>query len=91
MVLTIEEEFVPIIMESLRRETALIEVKINLVKDEILDFEKKYNISSEEFLKKFESGELGDAQDFFEWWGLIRGLKKLKERMQQARKVLEYC
>ncbi|MFQ6072505.1 MAG: hypothetical protein ACE5KT_07385 [Methanosarcinales archaeon] len=91
MVLTLEEEFVPIIMESLRRETALIEVKINLVKDEILDFEKKYNISSEEFLKKFESGELGDAQDFFEWWGLIRGLKKLKERMQQARKVLEYC
>ena len=29
---------------------------------------------------KFECGEVGDDQDYFEWWGLVRGLKKIEEQ-----------
>ena len=37
-------------------------------------FERKYGMTSDEFLLKFESGELGDSQDFFDWFAAKRGL-----------------
>ena len=46
-------------------------------------FEKKYNLLSDEFFQKFESGELGDKEDFIVWAGLYemltRNMKKLAE------------
>lgn len=30
-------------------------------------FESQYQMSSEEFYRRFRAGELGDAMDFFEW------------------------
>ena len=78
---SLAEEEVSIVKESLRRELALSEAKVNLIREEIKEFEKRYEMSSEDFLDKFEQGELGDAQDFFEWWGLMRGLKKIEEQI----------
>jgi hypothetical protein len=50
--------------------------KVNLIRVEIEGFEKRYEMSSREFVDKLERGELGDDQDHFEWWGLVRGIKK---------------
>jgi hypothetical protein len=55
------------------------------------NFEKKYNLSSKEFKEKFDNDELGDSQDFFEWCGLLRGLKISEEKIESARKVLISC
>ncbi|MDY6774161.1 MAG: hypothetical protein SVS85_03075, partial [Candidatus Nanohaloarchaea archaeon] len=30
-------------------------------------FEEKYDMETEEFIKKFEEGDIGDKEDFFEW------------------------
>ena len=38
-------------------------------------FEQKYGMTSDEFLLKFESGELGDAPDYFDWFAAKRGLE----------------
>ena len=37
---------------------------------DLADFEKGYEMSSEYFYDEFESGKLGDAMDFFEWASL---------------------
>ncbi len=87
---SLAEEEVSIVKESLRRELALSEAKVNLIREEIEGFEKRYEMSSEEFLDKFEQGELGDAQDFFEWWGLARGLRKIEEQIGRITAVLSY-
>jgi hypothetical protein len=84
-----EEEF-SIVKESLRRELALSEAKVNLIMEEIEGFEKRYELSSGEFVDKFERGELGDDQDYFEWWGLVRGLKKIEELIGKIKAVLAY-
>ena len=31
------------------------------------DFEQRYHMPSESFYQRFQSGELGDSIDFFEW------------------------
>jgi len=87
----LSEEDLTIIRESLNRELNVLKAKIRVVEVEIRDFEKKYEMSSEEFLEKFDKGELGDSQDFFEWWGLLKGLERLKKEIERVRRVLSYC
>lgn len=38
-------------------------------------FEIRYSITSDEFMLKFESGELGDSQNYFDWYAAKRGLE----------------
>lgn len=45
-------------------------------------FEKKRGMTSDEFLEKFESGLLGDGQDFFDWYAAKRGLDIWRERFE---------
>lgn len=90
MKIPIAEDTVPVVKESIRREIILLESKINLVESEIKQFEEKYKFKSSEFLEKFDKGELGDSQDFFEWWGLIKGLETLKDRLNKAKAVITF-
>lgn len=90
MDVAISRDVAPVIKDSIHREIILLESKINLVKSEIKKFEKEYNLTSSGFLKKFEKGELGDSQDYFEWWGLIKGLKTLGESLKKAKAVITY-
>ncbi|MQL52948.1 hypothetical protein GFC01_11890 [Desulfofundulus thermobenzoicus] len=84
--LTIEE--FPIIRDALKREMALLEAKLQLIKEEVNGFEKRFNMSSSKFIQDFEQGILGDDQAFFEWWGLVRGAIKLEEKMSKIKAVL---
>jgi hypothetical protein len=70
----------PIIQDALRRELALFETRERLTLSEIEDIERKYGMTSPEFCNKFESGALGDDQDYFVWWSLIRGLEAVRTR-----------
>ena len=90
MDVAISQDAVPVIKDSVNREIILIESKINIIKTEIKQFEDKYQMISVEFLKKFETGELGDLQDFFEWWGLLKGLGTLEDRLNKAKAVVIY-
>ncbi len=36
-------------------------------------FEKQYGVDSEEFMQKFDSGDLGDDQEYFDWYAAKRG------------------
>ena len=90
MEIAIADEAVPIVKESIQKEVILIESKKHLVETEIKEFEEKYHLKSTEFMQKFETGDLGDSQNFFEWWGLLTGLKKLEDKLNKARAVIAY-
>jgi hypothetical protein len=70
----------------------LIELEINRLrqaqqrlKTELESFEKAYHMTSEECYRKFESGELGDAVEFFEWTSLY----EIYQDNEQALRLLE--
>jgi len=86
----ISEDAVPVVKDSVNREIILLESKINIIKMEIKQFEEKYHMNSSDFRKKFDKGELGDEQDFFAWWGLIKGLTTLEDRLNKAKAVITY-
>ena len=62
---------------------------INQIRYELSRFEAKYKISSEDFYKKFESGELGDAADYFEWVGLYENVLLYSERISTLKAALK--
>jgi hypothetical protein len=84
----LRDEELLLVRESLRRELALTEAKAKLLREELEQFEQRYELSSADFVAQFERGELGDAQDFFEWWGLVQGLKKIEEQIVRIKAVL---
>jgi hypothetical protein len=82
------DDAVPIVRRSLQREIGLLETKKRLTQKEIKEFERKYGRTSVEFISEFEQGELGDSQDCFEWWGLLRGMRAIEEEIKKAKAVL---
>jgi len=44
-------------------------------------------MSSDEFVDKFERGEPGDDQDYFEWWGLVELYREGKLSLGKAAEV----
>lgn len=50
------------------------------------EFEEQYGMSSEEFMEKFESGDLGDDQDYFEWYALTESIQHLENKTEKLRK-----
>ncbi len=46
-------------------------------------FETQYGMQSEEFYAKFETGELGDAMDFFEWSGIVELRRDIQQKIDQ--------
>jgi hypothetical protein len=85
---TTSDDIALIIRRSLQREIGLLETKKRLTQREIDEFERKYGMASAEFMNEFEQGRLGDSQDCFEWWGLLRGMKAIEEEIKKAKAVL---
>jgi len=61
-----------------------IEKTVKEVKDletELVSYESKFNMQSEEFYKKYSTGELDDSSDFFEWAALYQMYQRSVERL----------
>jgi len=76
------QEVSEVIRAALEQNERVAKYKIKKYSGICENFEKKYGMNSDLFMEKFDSGELGDDDDFFEWYAAKRGLdiwnKKLK-------------
>ncbi|HLP45416.1 MAG TPA: hypothetical protein VK186_22480 [Candidatus Deferrimicrobium sp.] len=55
----------------------------NQIKHELEKFETLYKMTSSRFYEKFEAGELGDSEDFFEWSSLYENMILFCERIDE--------
>lgn len=55
---------------------------------ELHEFEHRYSMDSDTFYPRFETGELGDAMDFFEWAGLYELRRALLEKIRRLESVV---
>ena len=77
---------------------AIKEELISIEKD-LTNFKSKYNFDENEFLQKFNGGELGDNEDFFIWEGSLKLYEKLKiediyrpaEEILSIHQAILYC
>lgn len=60
---------------------------IQALRKDIEIFEGKYNMSSKEFFERFEKGEMGDKEDYFEWSALFQMHRRSAERFKMLKEV----
>ncbi len=53
----------------------------NRLTNELKSFEKQYSLESDDFYRRYESGEVGDSTDFVEWSATIEMLKNVRHRL----------
>lgn len=73
---------------SLVREYTLCSSAIAFYKKSIKEFERKYRITTNAFLKRFEAGEIGDDADYFDWCAFARLLAQWQKTQSALRAAI---
>jgi hypothetical protein len=73
---------------SLVREYALCSSAITFYKKSLKAFEQKYRLTTKTFLKRFETGEIGDDTDFFDWYAFARLLAEWQKTQSALRTAI---
>ena len=76
------QEVSEVIRAALEQNERLAKYKIKKNSDICGNFEDKYGMSSELFMEKFDSGDLGDDEDFFNWYAAKRGLDIWNKKLE---------
>lgn len=77
-----------VIIESLKREEDICKIAIQHLKKDCKKFERKYNISTNEFIKKFDQGEIGDNEDFFKWYTIASAIKDWTNKKNELKNFI---
>ncbi len=73
---------------ALRTETDQARLRRDYYAKACTSFEQTYHFSSDEFVARFEKGELGDEAHWFDWYAAKRGLNLWHRRYQILSKIV---
>ena len=57
------------------------------IHERLIAFEEDHRLKTEEFVRKFRAGTMGDAMDFFEWAALADMYHEISQRLAEAERV----
>jgi hypothetical protein len=78
----------PLLESAIRSELRLLELGLTRTSQRLRFFEDQHGSPSEEFERRFTTGELGESLDYIEWAGEIKTYhlrKAQKQALQNAR------
>lgn len=70
----------PLIRSAIQSQLDDTEHGIKLTRERLEAFEKQYNMSAAEFLRRFKPGDLEETLDFIDWQGETKMLALLEEK-----------
>jgi hypothetical protein len=70
----------PLIKSAIQSQLDDVEHGIKLTHERLETFEKQYNMSTAEFLRRFKPGDLEETLDFIDWQGETKMLALLEEK-----------
>ena len=77
----------PLIESAIRSELRLLELSLERTRQRLQAFERRYNLTSEEFERRFNAGEVAESLDFIEWAGEIKTYQLLEAQQQALQRV----
>lgn len=88
MPISIPSESESVVRDSIVREKKIIKGKLEKYKEKLNSFEEKYDMDTKEFIQKFEAGELGDDEKWFDWKFAYKAHERLMKRKKQLEKAV---
>ena len=76
------DEVRSIINSALHREAELAGARHAYFERACRSFEQQRQMTSDEFMRRFESGDLGDDAQYFDWYAAKRGLDLWERRLR---------
>lgn len=77
----------PLVEAALAKELNSLEAAIQRTEQRLSEFEQKYQMSTAEFLVRYENDELAETLEFAEWTGEHRLLARLHEKAETVREI----
>jgi len=75
-----ESEVRDVVDYALRAETEQAKLRRDYYEGTCRTFENRHKMPSDEFLRRFDAGELGDDATFFDWYAAKRGFDVWERR-----------
>jgi len=82
-----ERQLKPLVEAALKNEIRLLEAGIKRTKENMHKFEKKFHLSTLEFIVRYENDEMEETMDYAEWIGEHRMLERLLEKAETLRGI----
>lgn len=77
----------PMVEGAIQNEQRLMQEGIRRTEQRVRDFEKKYGLPSEEFLRRYENDEFDETLDLIEWIGECRLLESMREDLDILQEI----
>lgn len=74
--------------QGLTRELSIVRRKLEKHREKLEVFEEDEGVSTEQFLEKFESGELGDDAKWFDWKFSAEAVNNLEQREEELEEAV---
>jgi hypothetical protein len=76
------QRFKPLLESALEREAKLLDHAIARTRLALAPFEERYNMTSDEFERKFRAREVEETLDYLDWWMEVEALRHLEAQRQ---------
>lgn len=77
----------PLVRAAMDREAKLLEHSVERTRAALEAFEKRYDMTTEEFERKFKAREIEETIDFLDWWMEVEALHHLEHQLQSMREA----
>ena len=77
----------PIVENALANELRLQEAGIQRTEQRLREFEARYQMTTDEFLHRYESNQLGETLEYAEWIGEYRLLQRQRDKADTLRGI----
>lgn len=77
----------PLIESALRSEARMLELGLERTRQHLRAFEAQHSMTSEEFERRFERGEVEESLDFIEWAGEIKTRRLLQAQLEALKEA----
>ena len=74
---------------SLKREYDLYSNAVAFYKKVLQEFEQKYQLTTNNFLKEFAAGQIEDEADYFDWYAFAKLLAKWSKTRSAIRSAIQ--
>jgi hypothetical protein len=77
----------PLVEAAIENQLQLLRVGIARTEERLRAFENAYNLSSTDFIRRYENDELAETLAFAEWVGEYRMLARLREKAETLQEI----
>jgi len=81
------ERLKPLLETALDREAKLLEYAIQRTREALAPFETRYNMTTDEFERKFKTREIEETLDFLDWWMEVEALRHLEAQWDSIKEA----